>query len=191
MYFGAIYGWYFYITWLPAYLLRGRGFDLAATGWFAMGPLLAIAAGSVVGGTASDVLVRRFGLRVGLRAPGLVGLPVAALCVLGAVSTTDGPRAALLLAAAAGAAAIGIAPAWSVCLAIGGRHAGVVSGAMNTFGNLGGALMPIVMGAVLEAFGSWDLSLVSVAALYGLAAVCWLGIDPETPLEATEPPGGS
>ena len=183
MYFGAIYGWYFYITWLPTYLLRARGFDFQTMGWLASLPLLGIATGSLVGGSLSDVLVRRFGLRAGLRAPGLVGLPLAAAFVIGAVATPDGRTAAFLLAGAAGSAALGIAPAWSVCLAIGGRHAGVVSGAMNTFGNLGGALLPIVMGAVLEATGSWDLSLYSVAALYGVAALCWLGIDPESPID--------
>src|SRR5262245_25188278 len=35
MYFCAIYGWYFYLTWLPTYLLRARGFDLRAVGWLA------------------------------------------------------------------------------------------------------------------------------------------------------------
>jgi len=186
MYFGAVYGWYFYITWLPTYLLRGRGFDFQTMGWLASLPLLAVATGSLVGGSLSDVLVRRFGLRAGLRAPGLVGLPLAAAFVIGTVATPDGRTAAFLLAGAAGSAALGIAPAWSVCLAIGGRHAGVVSGAMNTFGNLGGALLPIVMGAVLEATGSWDLSLYSVAALYGVAALCWLGIDPESPIDVAE-----
>ena len=183
MYFGAIYGWYFYITWLPSYLLRGRGFDVHATGWLASLPLLGIAGGALVGGWLSDALVRRFGLRAGLRGPGLIGLPLAALCVLGAIATPDGRSALFLLAGAAGSAALGVAPAWNVCLAIGGRHVGVVGGAMNTFGNLGGALSPVVMGTVLDAFGSWDLSLYSVAALYGVAALCWLGIDPESPIE--------
>jgi nitrate/nitrite transporter NarK len=76
-----------------------------------------------------------------------------------------------------------VAPAWSVCLALGGRHAGVVSGAMNTIGNLGGALSPLVMGAALQGLGSWDLGLYSVAALYVAAALCWLAIDPERPIE--------
>src|SRR5512134_26334 len=113
MYFGAIYGWYFYITWLPTYLLRGRGFDFQAMGWLASLPLLAIAAGALLGGALSDLLVRRFGLRRGLRVPGLVGLPLAAACVLAATATPDGSSAAFLLAGAAGSAAIGIAPAWS------------------------------------------------------------------------------
>ena len=61
MYFGAIYGWYFYLTWLPTYLLRARGFDLTQVGWLAALPLLAIAGGVLLGGWASDRLARRFG----------------------------------------------------------------------------------------------------------------------------------
>ena len=192
MYFGAIYGWYFYLTWLPTYLLRARGFDLREVGWLAALPLLGIAAGSLAGGSLSDLLARRFGLRAGLRAPGLVGLPLAALAIAGAIRTPDPRTAAFCLAAAAGLAALGVAPAWSVCLAIGGRHAGVVSGAMNTFGNLGGVASPIVVGWCLDAWSSWDTPLVTVAVLYVFAALCWLGIDPAAPLDVdgADFPGG-
>src|SRR5262245_19731088 len=78
MYFGAIYGWYFYLTWLPTYLLRGRGFDLSAVGWLAALPLIGIASGSLLGGLLADWLTRRHGPRIGLRTPGIVGLPLAA-----------------------------------------------------------------------------------------------------------------
>jgi MFS family permease len=183
MYFGAIYGWYFYLTWLPTYLLRARGFDLHAVGWLAALPLLGVAAGSLAGGALSDLLARRLGLRAGLRLPGLVGLPLAALAIVGAIRTGDPRTAAYCLAAAAGLAALGVAPAWAVCLAMGGRHAGVVSGAMNTFGNLGGVASPIVVGWCLQWWDSWETPLVTVALLYVFAAVCWLGIDPEAVLD--------
>ncbi len=183
MYAGAIYGWYFYLTWLPTYLLRGRGFDLAQVGWLAALPLLAIGLGVFAGGWLSDGLSRRFGSRVGRRFSGIVGLPLAALAVVGAVATSSPIAAALLLAAAAGLAALGVAPAWAVCLEIGGAHAGVVSGAMNTFGNLGGAVSPVVVGICLERWGSWQAPLLSVAALYLVAAVCWLLVDPAQRIE--------
>jgi MFS family permease len=185
MYFGAIYGWYFYLTWLPTYLLRARGFDLRAVGWLAALPLLAIAAGSLAGGALADRLARRFGPRAGLRAPGLVGLPLAALAIAAAVATPEPRLAAYLLAAAAGLAALGVAPAWAVCLALGGRHAGVVSGAMNTFGNLGGVASPLVVGWSLEAWGSFETPLYTVAAFYLAAAACWLAIDPRAPIDAS------
>ena len=184
MYGGAIYGWYFYLTWLPTYLLRARGFELRSVGWLASLPLLAIAFGVFGGGWLSDLLSPRAGPATARRLPGLLGLPAAALCILGAVGTPAPQTAAFLLAAAAGLAALGVAPAWAVCLEIGGLHAGVVSGAMNMFGNLGGALSPLVVGWWLEARGSWDAPLVSVACLYLVAAACWLFIDPRRRLAA-------
>ncbi len=178
MYAGAIYGWYFYLTWLPTYLLRARGFDLTQVGWLAALPLIAIGVGVLTGGWASDALARRGGARLARRTPGLVGLPLAALAIVGALLTDVPLHAALLLAAAAGLAALGVAPAWAVCLEIGGVHAGVVGGAMNTFGNLGGAASPIVVGLALERWHSWQAPLWSVAACYAAAAIAWLAVDP-------------
>jgi MFS family permease len=179
MYAAAIYGWYFYLTWLPTYLLRARSFDLSDVGWLAALPLLSIAAGVFLGGWASDRLSRRLGARKGRRATGLVGFPLAAAAVVAAVVTPSPALSAWLFAAAAGLAALGVAPAWAVCVEVGGVHSGVVSGAMNMFGNLGGALSPLVIGFSLERFGSWQAPLLTVAALYVAAALGWLAIDPE------------
>src|ERR1700687_2501546 len=113
MYSGAIYGWYFYITWLPTYLIRGRGFDLQHMGWLAALPLLSIGCGVFVGGWLSDVLARRWGVRAGRRTPGVIGLPLAALAIVGAVMTPTPTIAALLLASAAGLAGVGVSPGWA------------------------------------------------------------------------------
>jgi len=183
MYGGALYGWYFYLTWLPTYLLRARGFDLKQVGWLAALPLLAIAAGVFIGGWLSDLLTHRWGPRLGRRTPGIIGLPLAALAAVGAVVTPNPFISALLLAAAAGLAALGVAPAWAVCLEIGGQHAGVVSGCMNMVGNLGGALSPVVVGICVDRWNSWQAPLFSVALFYLMAAACWLAIDPEQKIE--------
>lgn len=179
MYFCDIYGWYFYLTWMPTYLLRGRGFDLREVGWLAALPYVMIAAGVFAGGWWSDRLLKTTTLRAARRLPGLAGLPLAALAVASAVATPDAYAAAFLFAAAAGLAALGVAPAWAVCLDVGGRSAGVVSGAMNMFGNLGGALSPVVIGVCLDRLGSWNAPLQTVAVFYLAAAACWLFIDPE------------
>ncbi len=188
MYGFAIYGWYFYITWLPSYLLRVRGFDLRQAGFLSALPLLAIAAGVFAGGAISDRLAKRWGARSGRRTPGLIGLPLAALAISAGIKTPDPLGSALLLAAAAGLAALGVAPAWVVTTEIGGVHAGVVSGAMNTIGNLGGSLSPIVIGISLERWGSWQAPLFSVAVFYVAAALCWLRVDPALRLEALDEP---
>jgi nitrate/nitrite transporter NarK len=70
-----------------------------------------------------------------------------------------------------------------VCLEIGGMNSGVVSAAMNTFGNLGGAASPIVVGLSLDHWHSWEAPLWSVAAFYLIAALAWTAIDPRRVIE--------
>jgi MFS family permease len=141
-------------------------------------PLVAIAGGVLLGGWMTDVVTRRWGLRTGRRVPGLVGFPLAAGAILLAVSTPNAIAAALLLALASGAAAFAVIPAFAVCVDIGSAHAGIVSGTMNMFAHLGGALSPIVIGTLLDRSKGWEVPLSTVAAAYIVAAVCCLAVDP-------------
>ncbi|HUI31304.1 MAG TPA: MFS transporter [Candidatus Acidoferrales bacterium] len=183
MYFGVIYGWYFFLTWMPKYLLSARGFDLKTVGWLAMLPLLCMAAGVALAGWTSDRLVLRIGRRWGRRIPGVIGLPLAAVILVTAIETADARVSAFLFATAAGLATFGVAPAWAACLDIGGSHAGVVTGTMNTFGNLGGAVGPMLVGFYLDWGHSWNIPLLTVAFFYLFAAACWLGIRSDEPIQ--------
>ena len=178
-----LYGWYFWLMWLPTYLLEARGFNLKAAGLLSALPLLAAAVGMLAGGWLSDILVRRWGLRKGRRTPGVVCLPLAAITIIVAIMAPTGIGAALLLSLAAGLSAMGITPIFAVCLEIGGRHAGVVSGTMNMVGNLGGTLSPTVAGLCVERLHSWNIPLIIVAGFYLVAAVCWLVVDPTDPIQ--------
>lgn len=51
--------WYFYMFWLPKYLLDARGFDIRAVGSIAWIPFAAAAGGCVVGGGLSSWLLHR------------------------------------------------------------------------------------------------------------------------------------
>jgi MFS family permease len=187
MYAGTIYGWYFYLTWLPTYLLEARHFDMKSMGWFSAAPLFGIGLGVFCGGILADLLPRAFGKKHGKRLQGLVGLPAAAITIVAGVGAVDPIRSAMLLALAAMFAALGVAPAWTVCVEIGGPHAGVVSGAMNMFGNLGGALVSMVVGFCLKNLHSWNAPLYSIAAFYALAAGAWLLVDPDQALVIETP----
>jgi ACS family glucarate transporter-like MFS transporter len=77
--------------------------------------------------------------------------------------------------------------AWGAAMDIGGTHAGTVSGAMNMLGNVGGALGPLVNGDILTwTHGNWNRLFYIAAAMYLLGIVCWMFLDPVTPLEAPE-----
>ena len=65
-----------------------------------------------------------------------------------------------------------------MCLDVAPHHAGVVTGFMNTFGNLGGLVGPIVVGLMVDRLGSWTLPLYVTAGVYFAGALAWLTIDP-------------
>jgi MFS family permease len=73
--------------------------------------------------------------------------------------------------------------AWSSAADVGGEHAGTLSGAMNMWGNIGGALSPIAIGYMLAAtHNNWNLTFYVSAAVYLTGAVFWTFLDPVTPL---------
>jgi len=60
---------------------------------------------------------------------------------------------------------------------------------MNTSGQIGGILSPIVLAYVVEIFANWAIPLYVMAGLYLMASVCWLLIRPDVPLEQVSPSG--
>ncbi len=50
--------WWFYVFWLPDYLSKGRGFSLAEIGMFGWIPYLTVDVGKMLGGAASDQMLR-------------------------------------------------------------------------------------------------------------------------------------
>jgi nitrate/nitrite transporter NarK len=85
---------------------------------------------------------------------------------------------ALLLAFALAAADFALGACWAVCLDVGADHAGVVTGFMNTSGNLGGFIGPLVVGYAVDRWGTWTLPFYISALVYTLGAMAWLTIDP-------------
>ena len=57
-------------------------------------------------------------------------------------------------------------------------HAGVVAGCMNTLGNLGGLLCPLVIGIAVDRWGSWTFPFYVTAAVYASGGLAWLAIEP-------------
>jgi cyanate permease len=72
-----------------------------------------------------------------------------------------------------------LAPAWAVAIELGGRNAAVLSATMNTAGQVGGMLSPLVLAYMVDRFGNWSMPLHVLSFLYVIAAVCWILIRPE------------
>lgn len=178
MYFAFGYGLYFYFTWLPTYLIRVLGFSSLAGGALAALPFVLAGGADVFGGWLTDRLAVARGLKAARSYLGCFAFLGSALLLVGSTVVASRLLKAVLIAMALASADLGLAACWAVCLDVGRRYAGVVTGAMNTFGNLGGMLAPLVVGLAVERWGSWNLPFHVAAVVYAVGALLWLVVDP-------------
>jgi MFS transporter, ACS family, glucarate transporter len=178
MYFSFGYGLYFYFTWLPTYLTDALGFSILASGFLAALPFLFAGAADILGGWLTDWLARNSGLRSARSFLGCASFGGSALLLLASVAISSRSAKVALIALALGSADLALSACWSVCLDVGSEYAGIVTGCMNTFGNLGGFAGPVVVGYVVSRWNSWSLPFLISAALYASGAILWLAIDP-------------
>src|SRR5258708_32796329 len=98
--------------------------------WASTAPFLCGAAGNLIGGTVSDLLVRTRGLKLGRRLIGCLGLGVSGCMMLLASQTESKLLTVVFLSIGYGAMDCMLPVAWAVCLDVGGKYAGAVSGSM-------------------------------------------------------------
>ena len=176
-YFTQGYGFYFYITWLPTYLLQTKGVSAGAMSLLAGLPLLLSVVADLLGGLTTDYLTRRYGFRIGRCGVAGASLAVASLSIATAAMLSHSVFAACLIALGAASSNFLLGASWGACVDLSGRNAGFVSAAMNTAGQIGGTLSPIVFAWTTE---RWDsmYALGIIAILYMMGAACWAWVRP-------------
>jgi MFS transporter, ACS family, glucarate transporter len=183
--FGYLYSYYFFLFWLPTYMMRERGFTENQTKLSALPFLVGIVA-NLVGGLARDSAVRRWGTKWGPRSIGFLGLAVAAASAFAALMSTSGPLALASLALCYGGITFQQPTVFTTCVDIGKRYSGAVTGCMNMAGALGGLLSSFVFGYLIQRFQSYDAVLLSMAAVLLVSATLWLRIDATETLVTTD-----
>jgi len=176
MYFTYCYGSFFFLSWLQTYLVKGRGFSekdlLLSTFPFILGALANLA-----GGFSSDALVRRMGLKRGRRIIAMCGLGASALFTVATILTPNKYVALVFLALSYAGSDFMLPTSWAVCLDIGKKYAGAVTGAMNTAGQIGSFLSSVVFGYLVKYSGSYEVPLVPMAVMLTVSAALWMKID--------------
>lgn len=219
MYFCASFGWYFNITYLPGFLEKQFGLskgDKWTAGWWSFSamqgmPLLLGSVACLVGGLLTDRFIKATGNRKwGRRLFGILGHGLCAVFffVALAIIWLNPQRETRTLGLAwlfVGSVAFAtfwndmtMGSAWASCIDIGGRYAGIVSGCMNTIGNLGGFVANILTGKVLQSWlGSvgpndpnyydlsqpaWLVNFSLFGAAYVVAVLLWSRFDATKPV---------
>jgi MFS transporter, ACS family, glucarate transporter len=174
--FCYVYAYNFFQTWFHTFLVRGRGFSEAHLMLSAL-PYVVAACANLAGGAASDVLVRRLGVKRGRRVIGAAALTVAAAFTVAAMLTHHQFLTVVFLALTYGAITFQQSGVFGVCLDIGGSRAGAVVGLMNTTAQIGGLTGSVLYGYIVDRTGSYDAPFVPMAVLLLAGAVLWVNID--------------
>jgi MFS family permease len=170
---------------------KDRGFDIARTGLLASLPLWGGAVGGIAGGWLNDRAIDLTGNRRWSRSGvGCVGKLIGCVLLATAVRQSSGLAAAGFLCAAKFFSDWSQPTVWGACADMGGRFSATVFSIINTAGTIGGIVMPIVYGDVLDRFTTrtlvsgqevastdWGPLFFLLAGMYLASGVLWLLVD--------------
>ncbi len=188
-YFCLSYSWYFYITWLPTYLKEARHLDPATIARYATLPLFFGGIGALFSGFIAAPVTRAVGsVKRSRRLVSVIGFLGASGFLFASTLLGNPLFAVLAMACASFCNDLALPNAWGVCMDVGGKYAGTLSGTMNMMGNLGGATASVAAGYILRlSDNNWNITFYVSALVYFIGAFFWLALDPVTPLENTGP----
>jgi MFS family permease len=177
-----------FFTWFPRYLQETKHVNLAESGSLAAWPLLAGMLGGLLGGTASDWLLRRSdNARLSRQGFACANTILCALVSLAAYRAESAQTAVLFTSVAAFCGYASGVSAYAIALAMGGKRVAVVFATMNMAGNIGAGLFPFAIGRLVGETGNWNLTLLLFAGMFAGSAVCWAFLNPKGTL-FEEPP---
>ena len=186
------YLFYLFVTWLPGYLVLGRGFSILKMGWYASLPWMAGFIAQPMTGWISDRLIQR-GLSLTFARKSIIILMhflAASVVVAGYVD--DAMTAVWLLTLSVACESAAGAILWTTCTDVAPPSAaGSLSGLMNTAGALAGILAPTVTGFLVKSTGSFQLPLLVGSCMVILAAAAMLFVVGKlTPIPLSHPTVG-
>ena len=186
MYFFYAFGSWFFFSWFPTFMELGRGFDKTELTYAVAVPFIMSMIGNIAGGHLTDKLTNRYGIKVGRKALGSTSLAVSAVCMFLAAFIPGKMAVFVFLSLCFGIFDLMLPSAWALCIDLGKRQAGTLSGAMNTAGNIGGFCCGILFGELVQQSGNYNLPLYMIAVMLIVSAVLFAFINPEKPIISEE-----
>ena len=182
MYFFYAFGSWFFFSWFPTFMELGRGFAKSELTYAVAVPFIMSMIGNITGGYLTDKISAKYGLKVGRKALGTSSLAISAVCMFLAAFIPGKMAVFVFLSLCFGIFDLMLPSAWALCIDLGKQHAGAISGAMNTFGNVGGFFCGILFGYLVQASGNYNLPLYMIAGMLLISAVLFSFINPTKPI---------
>lgn len=182
--FCHFYGFYFYVTWLPTYLLEARGVALKHGAILGGLPLLSAGCGCLFAGYLLPPVAGRWGIVRARKTLAYIAYGGAALFLLLFTFIHDPNEAMIVMSLSSFVVELSAPVTWTTAMDLGGESVGLLTGMMNTLGHLGGSVAPAIIGYLLAASGNnWNIAFYASASLYAVGGLCWIVLDPVTRLD--------
>jgi MFS family permease len=168
------YYWYFFLTWIPSYLVMERGFSFLQMGAFTSLPLAGMSVAVVVSCRVADRLIARHGrplmIRRAFMCTGFVlGSCVAALPLAGSKVAVTG----ILLASLIGVG-LGGGNLWALSQTVSPRAVvGRMISCINMVANFGGLCAPLLTGLLVQRTKHFGLSILVASGTLLVASACF------------------
>jgi MFS transporter, ACS family, D-galactonate transporter len=164
----------FFLTWFPMYLTKERHIEWMHAGIVAIVPFIAAAGGILFAGWLSDTILRRTrSASLARKLPIMLGLFGASTIVVANYVKGNSEVLAILSFAFFCQGMTGLC--WALVSDIAPEGlSGITGGIFNLTANLGGVITPIVIGAIIEATGSFVYALGFVGGIALLGALSYL-----------------
>jgi MFS family permease len=187
IHFCSQWGFYFFIAWLPVYLMEGRHYSESS---MKLATFIIFIAGVIsvpLGGLIADWLVRKKGQRFSRRFMGMTALGCGAIGLFITALFSNNTVALFALTISYFLWSFNGIINFSTCIDIGGNYAGSVAGIMNCCGQFGGFLLSIVFGKLAQATHSFVVPVMVVAGMLTAGCMLWLLVHPEKQLMVVTP----
>ena len=184
-YFCMNYVFYLFFNWFFFYLVDVKGFAAADAGMLTAALWILGAIGATAGGFICDVLVRRFGIRLGTRYLTMTGLILSAIFLFIGATSDNVVLTVVMLCICFACNQLTEAPIWVATMAVSGRHAAVATGVLNTGGNLPGFVGGMLVPVTANLWG-WPAAIVTGSVFAIIAALLWVFIRADEPMGASQ-----
>jgi sugar phosphate permease len=173
---GYLYAYFFFVSWLPTYLVVERKMTVLKSGFISALPFWAGLLGTIAGGWLGDYLVKR-GVSTTVSRKSIIGggLTSSTVMVIAAAYATESWLAVTLLVLSVGSLRLATASVNSTPIDLAPKPVvGALTSIQNFFGNVGGLLAPIVTGYIVSSTGSFVGSLVVAGGMALFGAICYV-----------------
>jgi sugar phosphate permease len=172
-FFCTNYLFYLFMTWLPTYFVRGRGFEMGTSAIYTMMPYIVAIFTYPLGGWLADQAAKKLGHNMGRKLFPLLGMVGAGILLIFGSQATNANMAVALISASNGVLCLTMGGYYSMPIVFSPTNAGKIVGLYATCATIGGITAPLLTGIVVDAYG-YDYALYLGAGLSIMGALILL-----------------